>query len=239
MATFVRASVSLTQSVCKSVWFPGQWRRQRQLRDWSRHVWARGWVEQAQDKVWICLKHLETDTLVTLGCSTLELGRPRMQENALFHYSRYVTGPCGQTGHCLLDLHFFLLILMWRAQNSHVANHFSVNLCPSRSTFPTLSCCSMSLVAQFLLFKSGVSHSPHEARHLARHQCIGQRSNLFCSGLRFSDLVSQCVTVESVEFPEPSRSGPINGLFERMFETEAGPLFLNGVCLSDLACQPF
>ena len=25
------------------------------------------------------------------------------------------------------------------------------------------------------------------------------------------------------------RSGPINGLFERMFETEAGPLFLNGV----------
>merc|ERR1719215_991179 len=29
-------------------------------------------------------------------------------------------------------------------------------------------------------------------------------------------------------------SGPINGLFERMFETEAGPLFLNGVLLLTL-----
>eukprot|EP00933_Yihiella_yeosuensis_P047581 TRINITY_DN4343_c1_g1_i3.p1 TRINITY_DN4343_c1_g1~~TRINITY_DN4343_c1_g1_i3.p1 ORF type:complete len:160 (+),score=37.78 TRINITY_DN4343_c1_g1_i3:75-554(+) len=29
-------------------------------------------------------------------------------------------------------------------------------------------------------------------------------------------------------------SGPINGLFERMFETEAGPLFLNGVFLLTL-----
>eukprot|EP00930_Biecheleria_cincta_P078205 TRINITY_DN6562_c0_g1_i1.p1 TRINITY_DN6562_c0_g1~~TRINITY_DN6562_c0_g1_i1.p1 ORF type:complete len:160 (-),score=23.74 TRINITY_DN6562_c0_g1_i1:70-549(-) len=29
-------------------------------------------------------------------------------------------------------------------------------------------------------------------------------------------------------------SGPINGLFERMFETEAGPLFLNGVFLVTL-----
>ena len=29
------------------------------------------------------------------------------------------------------------------------------------------------------------------------------------------------------------RSGPINGLFERMFETEAGPLFLNGAGLSE------
>merc|ERR1711862_697427 len=29
-------------------------------------------------------------------------------------------------------------------------------------------------------------------------------------------------------------SGPINGLFERMFETEAGPLFLNAVCMVTL-----
>eukprot|EP00929_Paragymnodinium_shiwhaense_P122499 TRINITY_DN952_c0_g3_i1.p1 TRINITY_DN952_c0_g3~~TRINITY_DN952_c0_g3_i1.p1 ORF type:complete len:159 (-),score=33.01 TRINITY_DN952_c0_g3_i1:135-611(-) len=29
-------------------------------------------------------------------------------------------------------------------------------------------------------------------------------------------------------------SGPINGLFERLFETEAGPLFLNGVFLLTL-----
>eukprot|EP00930_Biecheleria_cincta_P078207 TRINITY_DN6562_c0_g1_i3.p2 TRINITY_DN6562_c0_g1~~TRINITY_DN6562_c0_g1_i3.p2 ORF type:complete len:176 (-),score=23.52 TRINITY_DN6562_c0_g1_i3:70-549(-) len=29
-------------------------------------------------------------------------------------------------------------------------------------------------------------------------------------------------------------SGPINGLFERLFETEAGPLFLNGVFLVTL-----